>query len=116
MKVYYKDSCVTCKKVLSEIERMGKDVEKRDLFRDPLSEEELRKIIAASGKKPREMLRKRDKMYRELGIEGGKYSDSQIIRLMSENPGLIMRPIITITAKNKVCVGKAGAAGLLSQL
>ena len=42
---YHKSTCVTCKKALTEIERMKMDIEKRDFFKDPFSETELKKII-----------------------------------------------------------------------
>jgi len=37
------------------------DVESRDFFKDPFTEAELKKIIKMTGKKPHELLRKRDK-------------------------------------------------------
>ena len=83
---------------------MKEDIKKRDFFKDPLSETELKKIIKKTGKKPIEMLRKRDKMYKELGLEKTKMSDNQLIKLMVKYPGLILRPIIVI--KNKTYVGK----------
>jgi len=83
---------------------MKEDIEKRDFFKDPFSETELKKIIKKTGKKPIEMLRKRDKMYKELGLEKTKMSDNQLIKLMVKYPGLILRPIIVI--KNKTYVGK----------
>ena len=51
------------------MERMITDVEKRDFFKEPFSESELRKIIKMTGKKPAELLRKRDKMYKQLELE-----------------------------------------------
>ncbi|NIM25890.1 MAG: arsenate reductase [Nitrosopumilaceae archaeon] len=84
---------------------MKMDIEKRDFFKDPFTEEELKKIIKIVGKSPYEMLRKRDKMYKELGLEDKKPSDSQIIKLMVKYPGLIQRPIII--KKNMATVGKA---------
>lgn len=83
---------------------MKKEIEKRDFFKEPLSESELKKIIKLTGKKPKELLRKRDKMYKELDFENKKYTDSQVIRFMVKNPGLIQRPIII--TKNRVLVGK----------
>ena len=55
-------------------------------------------------KKPFELLRKRDKMYKELELENNKKTDGQIIKLMVKYPGLILRPIII--TKNKAIVGK----------
>lgn len=83
---------------------MGSDIEKRDFFKEPFSESELKKIIKMTGKKPIELLRKRDKMYKELDLENNKKNDSQIIKLMIKYPGLILRPIII--TKKKAFVGK----------
>ena len=80
------------------------DVEARDFFKDPFTEDELKKIIKMTGKKPQEMLRKRDKMYKELDLENIKKTDIQIIKLMVKHPGLILRPIVI--TKNKAHVGK----------
>ncbi len=110
MKIFHKQSCITCKKTISEIERMSIDIEKRDFFKEPFSESELKKIIKMTGKKPMEMIRKRDKMYKELDLGNVKKTDSQIIKLMIKYPGLILRPI-TIT-KNKVIVGKVDSENL----
>jgi len=80
------------------------DVEARDFFKEPFTESELKKIIKMTGKKPHEMLRKRDKMYKELELDDIKKTDSQLIKLMVKYPGLILRPIVII--KNKAHVGK----------
>jgi len=80
------------------------DVEARDFFKDPFTESELKKIIKMTGKKPQEMLRKRDKMYKELELDSIKKTDIQLIKLMVKYPGLILRPIVI--TKNKAHVGK----------
>ena len=79
-------------------------IETRDFFKDPFTESELKKIIKMTDKKPFELLRKRDKMYKELELENNNKTDSQIIKLMIKYPGLILRPIII--TKNKAVVGK----------
>ena len=89
---------------------MRTDIEKRDFFKEPFSESELKKIIKMTGKKPFELLRKRDKMYKELELEDNKKTDAQIIKLMAKYPGLILRPIIII--KNNAFVGKVDVKNL----
>jgi len=86
------------------MERMEIDIESRDFFKDPFTETELKKIIKMTGKKPKELLRKRDKTYKEMNLEQNKKTDSEIIKLMVKYPGLILRPIIIL--KNKAIVGK----------
>jgi arsenate reductase (glutaredoxin) len=92
------------------MERMKMDVEARDFFKDPFTESELKKIIKMTGKKPDEMLRKRDKMYKELELDNIKKTDIQLIKLMVKYPGLILRPIVI--TKNKAHVGKIDAKDL----
>ena len=104
MKIYHKTSCITCKKTINEFERMKMDIDTRDFFKDPFTEAELKKIIKMTGKKPGELLRKRDKTYKEMKLDENKKSDSEIIKLMVKYPGLILRPIII--TKNKALVGK----------
>ena len=83
---------------------MKMDIDTRDFFKDPFTEAELKKIIKMTGKKPVELLRKRDKTYKEMRLDENKKSDSEIIKLMVKYPGLILRPIII--TKNKALVGK----------
>jgi arsenate reductase len=110
LKVYHKTSCITCKKTIAEIERMKMDIDKRDFFKDPFSETELKKIIKMSGKKPSELLRKRDKMYKELDLVNSKKTDNQIVKIMVEYPGLILRPIII--TETQTLIGKINAVDI----
>ena len=104
MKIYHKSSCITCKKTISELERLNSDIEKRDFFKDPLSEKELTKILKLTGKKPSELIRKRDKMYKQLNLANNEKTETEIIKLMVKYPGLIMRPIIV--ERKTAIVGK----------
>lgn len=104
MDVYIKPTCITCKRAISELDRLKMDIQKRDIFKDKLSEPEIKKIIRLAGIMPRELVRKKDKMYKELDLDNPKFTDSQIIKILSEYPGLIRRPIVF--AKNKVLIGK----------
>ena len=64
-----------------------------------------------SGVKPRDFIRKRDKAYKDLGLENSKLTASQIILLMHEYPGLIKRPI-TIK-NNKIYFGNIKVKDLI---
>jgi arsenate reductase (glutaredoxin) len=83
---------------------MKVDFETRDIFKDPLSEAEIKQILFLSKMTPREMLRKKDKMYKQLQLENKKHTDAKLIKYMVEHPGLIKRPIIF--TKSDVHVGK----------
>ena len=104
MKVYHKHSCITCKRVIVGIKQSGECIETRDIFKYPLSEPEIAEIVKMSGKRPSDLLRKRDKMYKELGLDSVENTDSQIIKIMAQYPGLVIRPIII--ADGRAYVGK----------
>lgn len=92
------------------MQRMKIDIQKRDFFKEPFTESELKKIIKMTEMKPTEMLRKRDKMFKELQFEKKHFSDDQIIKMMIKYPGLITRPIII--SDSKVFVGKSAVENL----
>jgi arsenate reductase (glutaredoxin) len=48
---------------------------------------------------PRELLRKSEAVYRELGLGKDEFSDDAIIALMLKHPDLIQRPIVERGAK-----------------
>ena len=80
MKVYIKDSCITCRRVVTAIERLQVDMEKRDIFKEPLSESEIKKILRIAKITPRELLRKKDKAYKQLGLDDPKITDAELVR------------------------------------
>ena len=60
----------------------------------PLSEKKLRELVKKMGIKPRELLRKSEAVYRELGLAKKELSDDELISLMVKHPDLIQRPIV----------------------
>jgi len=64
----------------------------RDYKREPLDEDELRAVFGMLELRPSDLLRRRDRAYRELGLTGNE-SDDRLIELMAEHPTLLERPI-----------------------
>ena len=46
------------------------------------------------GISPRELVRTKEPIYKELGLDAREASDDELIRLMAENPDLMQRPIV----------------------
>ena len=70
------------------------DFEKVNYYTEPIGESKLRELISKMGISPRELLRTGEAVYKELGLGKRELSDDELIRLMSENPDLIQRPIV----------------------
>ena len=74
------------------LEEHGVEYRYREYKKEPLDETELRELFAKLGMSPRDLLRKRDKAYRELGLTRDE-SDERLIELMAGHPTLLERPI-----------------------
>ncbi len=72
----------------------GVAFEKVNYYTAPLSRKKLADLIRKMNIKPRDLLRKSEPSYRELGLAKDEFSDEEIITLMIEQPDLIQRPII----------------------
>ena len=80
------------------LEERGIEYRYREYKKEPLSEAELRELFAKLGVSPRELLRRRDKAYKELGLTGEE-ADERLIELMAGHPTLLERPIGVVGAK-----------------
>jgi arsenate reductase len=72
----------------------GVAYEKVNYYIEPLSRKKLTELLRKMNMKPRELLRKSEAVYKELGLAEDKFSDSELIALMIEHPDLIQRPIV----------------------
>ena len=72
----------------------GVPFEKVNYYLEPLSKKKLTELVRKMGIKPRELLRKSEPVYKELGLANGDFSDSELIALMVEHPDLMQRPIV----------------------
>ena len=84
-----------------------------DLFKAPPSAEELGALCRKLGVPPRELLRKKDPAYEAHGLGSGRHTDSQLLKLMAANPGLIQRPIVVKGDRAVVARPAEAAAELL---
>jgi arsenate reductase len=72
----------------------GIPFEKVNYYVQPLSKKKLTELLRKMKMKPRELLRKGEAPYKELGLAEDKFSDSELIAIMVEHPDLIQRPIV----------------------
>ena len=73
----------------------------REYTQEPLTQAEIKRILKMLGVGPKDVLRKNDKAYKELGLTGGE-SDAALIKHMAANPTLLQRPIGVLDGKAAV--------------
>jgi Spx/MgsR family transcriptional regulator len=88
---YQKPTCTTCRKSKAYLEKRGADLQLRNLDTERLSESELDKLI---GKRVhRDFLNTRNELYRSRNMKDNPPTRAETIKLMSEFPNLIRRPV-----------------------
>ena len=92
--VYQKPTCSKCRQTLARLNECGVEFESVNYYETPLDEPALRELVAKLGIAPRELLRKDEAVYRELGLGQREVSDDELIRLMIAHPDLMQRPIV----------------------
>lgn len=91
MKFYQKPTCTTCRKAKKWLNEQGVKVQEIDLNQG-LSEAELDALI---GKRDyTKFLNFRNELYRERKMKSSPPSRAEAIKLMSQHPNLIRRPIL----------------------
>src|SRR5262245_60925941 len=104
IRVYQKPTCSKCRTTIGLLKDRGADYESIKYYVRSLNAQELRKLIDKLGITSRDLLRKNEHVYRDLGLEKRELSDDELIRLMVENPDLIQRPIVV--RGNKTVLGR----------
>jgi len=92
--VYQKPTCTTCRKVHAALVARGVDVEAVDYYVDPIPKKKLVELLRKMGMTPRQLLRTKEPIYKQLRIAERDLTDDQIVDLMVEHPDLIQRPIV----------------------
>ena len=92
--VYEKPTCTTCKNLYTLLTERGIDFERVNYHVDPLPESKIRELIAKTGGSAHDVLRKKEPIYKELGLDQRDVSDDELIRLMAKHPQLLQRPIV----------------------
>lgn len=93
MKIYHNPRCAKSREGLKYLEKKGYDIEIVKYLESGIYENDLREIIAKTGKKPFDFVRTQEKEYREL-YKGKEISDGEWIKIFSANPKLLQRPIV----------------------
>ncbi len=94
MKIYHNPSCGTSRKALAMIEAAGIAPEIILYLKTPPNAAELTTLIARLGIAPRALLRRKEAVYGNLGLDSPSLSDVALIAAMAANPILIERPIV----------------------
>jgi arsenate reductase len=72
----------------------GIPFDKVNYYIEPLTKKKLTELVRKMNIKPRDLLRKSEPVYKELGLANKELSDAELIGLMIDHPDLLQRPIV----------------------
>lgn len=93
MLIYYNPECSKCKEAVQLLEENKCEVTLRNYLQDPPSAEELKALLQKLGCKATDIVRKKEFLFIE-NYEGKTFSEEEWLKILSENPVLIERPIV----------------------
>lgn len=101
--IYHNPRCGTSRTVLEILREAGITPTVIEYLKTPPSRDTLKDLIARSGLSVREVVRAKEPIYQELGLDAPDVSDERLLDAMMEHPILINRPIVVTPQGVRLC-------------
>jgi arsenate reductase len=101
--IYHNPDCGTSRNVLAMIRNSGTEPRIIEYLKTPPTRAELMVLLKLMEMTPRELLREKEPVCRELGLGDPAKSDDEILDAMMAHPILINRPIVVTPLGVKLC-------------
>lgn len=92
--ILHNPRCSKSRQALALLKDKGVEPEIVDYLETPPSAEELKAMLEKLGLGPRDIIRKGEKIFKQLELGDASLSDTALITAMVEHPILIERPIV----------------------
>ncbi len=97
--IYHNPRCSKSRQTLKLLEDNDIQPEVRLYLEKPPAVAELKQLLAALDLSARELLRKGESEYKELGLADKSLAAAELVAAMAEHPRLIERPIVVRAGK-----------------
>jgi len=101
--IYHNPMCGTSRKTLEILRDEGADVTVIEYLKTPPTAAELKRLYASAGLTPRQGLRAKEQLAKDLDLVEGAVSDAAILEAMAANPILIERPLVETEKGTRLC-------------
>ena len=97
--IYHNPRCSKSRATLELLKNDGRDPQLVEYLKEPPTAQTLNAILDMLGMQPRDLMRKKEKEYREAGLDNPDLGRDELIGAMIEHPRLIERPIVITNGK-----------------
>jgi arsenate reductase len=91
--IYHNQRCSKSREALEIIKNSGKEFKIREYLKDPLTEDELFKLLKKLSFSPIKLIRKNESIWKD-NFKSLILKDEELISIMAKNPKLIERPVV----------------------
>jgi arsenate reductase len=102
--LYHNPRCSKSRQVLQLLDEHGMQARVVEYLKTPPNRSELEQLLKMLGLEPRQLMRTKDDLYRQLQLDREDISRDQLIQAMLEHPALIERPIVV--QGNRAAIGR----------
>ncbi len=96
--IYHNPRCKKSRAGMQFLQSKTDDFKIVEYLKNPLTEAELKDILMRLNKKPQEMIRTQEAVYKQ-NFKGKNFTDDEWVKIMIEYPKLIKRPIVVNGSK-----------------
>ncbi len=108
--IYHNPRCSKSRQTLALLNERGLEVDIVEYLKSPPDAPTLAGLLDGLGLEPRDLMRKTEAAYRELGLDDPALDRAALIAAMARNPVLIERPIVV--AGRRMALGRPPEAVL----
>lgn len=94
MVIYHNPRCRKSRETLALLEEHGQTPEVCLYLEDAPSAKEILELAGKLGMAPRDMMRTKEELWKELDLGSKDYSDKEWVQVIAEHPKLLERPIV----------------------
>jgi arsenate reductase len=103
IKIYHNPKCSNSRHALALLREHGQEPEIILYLDTPPTRQELQDIIQATGVSARALMRSKEAIYGELGLDNPGLTEDALIDAMLAHPVLINRPIVITPKGTRLC-------------
>ncbi|HJF37508.1 MAG TPA: transcriptional regulator SpxA [Weissella cibaria] len=92
--LYTSPSCTSCRKARAWLEGNAIPYKERNVFKEPLTRDEIKNILRMTEDGTEEIISTRSKLFSELDISLDDLSLGELIEMIQKQPALLKRPLM----------------------
>ncbi|MBX9659970.1 MAG: arsenate reductase (glutaredoxin) [Nitrospiraceae bacterium] len=92
--IYHKPTCTTCRQAVQLLKDSGTPFTAVNYYEQTFTKDQLKKVLQKAGLSPKDVLRTKEDIYKELGLAKKELSEEALLDLMVKHPDLIQRPLV----------------------